>query len=198
VNLPALVTWTARDVGWGVRSYRLQRSVDGGPWKGVASTTSRSRAQVLTAGHSYRYRVRAVDKAGNVGAWAVGPVLRPVLVADGNAAVGYRGLWTVAADPTARGGALHSTNTAGASATYRFYGRDIEWIARRAPDEGQARVYIDGRYVRTVDLAAAVNDPGRGVFRRHWLAAGTHTIRIVAVGTAGRPTVDVDSFAILR
>ena len=33
----------------------------------------------LTPGHSYRFEVRATDRAGNVGAWVAGPTIRAAL-----------------------------------------------------------------------------------------------------------------------
>ena len=197
-SIPALISWSAHDVGWGVKSYQVQRSVGGGAWHAWASTASRSRADTLVAGHSYRYRVRAIDKAGNVGAWVAGPTIHPVFVPDTAAAVVYHGAWTATPDASARNGELHATDAAAATATYRFAGRDVAWIADRGAGHGQTKVYVDGALVGTVDLAAAANDPARIVFHKHWAASGTHTVRIVVLGTVGRPTVDVDGFVVLR
>ena len=36
------------------------------------------------------------------------------------------------------------------------------------------------------------------VFIRNWAANGTHSIKVVPVGTAGRPRIDIDAFVILR
>jgi hypothetical protein len=36
------------------------------------------------------------------------------------------------------------------------------------------------------------------VFTHQWPTVGTHTIRIVVVGTAGRPVVSADGFVLLR
>ena len=66
------------------------------------------------------------------------------------------------------------------------------------PDRGIARVYVDGVLARTVDLGAASPGAATVVFRRAWGSAGLHRLRIVVVGTAGRPRVDVDAFAVLR
>jgi len=197
-SVPVTLTWTGSDRGWGIDHYVLQRSVDGGSWRQVLSTRSRTTSQALAPGHSYRYRVRAIDRYGNVGYWDYGPTFRPRVAGDNWSSVAYRGTWVVAADPTARGGSLHESVTAGAGATFTFTGRDVAWVAERGPTHGRARVYVDGTYVTTVDLAATVDAPARVVFRRHWGYVGTHTVRIVVEGTAGRPTVDVDAFVTLR
>ena len=46
---------------------------------------------------------------------------------------------------------MYATRT-GASATLTFTGRGIAWIGPVGPTRGTARVYLDGKYVKTVDL----------------------------------------------
>ncbi|OGO54434.1 MAG: hypothetical protein A2V85_05015 [Chloroflexi bacterium RBG_16_72_14] len=196
--VPVTITWDGSDRGWGIDRYQLERSVDGGAWKRILSKKVKELAQSLTPGHSYRYRVRAIDKYGNVGYWDYGPTFRPRVVADGASSVVYAGAWTVAPDPTAIGGALHEADAAGARATLSFSGRDVAWIAERGPGLGRATVYLDGTLVATVDLASSVDQPARIVYRKHWSAAGSHTLRVVVEGTAGRPMVGVDAFVVLR
>lgn len=64
---PVLQTHTS-----GLKSFDIQTRVDSGDWRTAASkTTSTSRAwNGLSRGHTYGMRVRARDKAGNVGAWS--------------------------------------------------------------------------------------------------------------------------------
>ncbi len=196
---PVELTWTASDVGWGIASYRLQQSVDGAAWATVYATTkARIVVRHLSTGHTYRFRVRATDKAGNIGDWDYGPTFRPTIIQETSAGVIQTGLWTNVADVTALGMALDETTAAGASARLSFFGRDVAWAAERGPGHGLAKVYIDGSYVATVDLNATADSPRRVVFRRHWATAGTHLIRLVALGTSGRPIVDVDAFLVLR
>ncbi len=54
----------------GLRSYAIQRRVDGGAWSSVlSSTTHRVTYLTLSLGHRYEFRISARDHAGNVGAW---------------------------------------------------------------------------------------------------------------------------------
>ena len=78
--VPVLIGWTATDKGWGVATYRLQRSVDGGAWTNVAlkDPSSRSTIAWVPNKHLVRFRISAVDKAGNVGTWATGSSFRPM------------------------------------------------------------------------------------------------------------------------
>ena len=196
-QVPITLTWSGTDRGWGIKRYRLQESVNGGPWTTITLPTLRTTSilRYVTPGTSVRYRVRAIDKAGNKGAWDYGPVLRPKVRSEASTAITYRGSWTTSADPTAHGGWLRESSTAGARAVFSFTGRGVSWVAERGPGHGKAKVYVDGALVKTVDLAAATDLPRGHVFRKHWSSVGHHTVRIVVSGTG---TVDVDAFAILR
>lgn len=197
---PTTVSWTGSDVGWGIAKYQLQRSVDGGSWRTVALPAARSVSAAAQAipGHSYRYRVRAVDKAGNIGSWNTGPTVRLTLTADGATTVRYGGAWVITPDPAALGGSMHTAVAAGATATYSFSARGIAWVAPRGPDQGRAYVYLDGVRVATVDLGSPSAQAPAIVFRKLWTAVGSHVIKIRVLGTAGRPSVSVDGFIRLR
>jgi len=67
-----VVSWRASDVS-AIRSYDVQVSVDGAPWTAWRTrTTLTSDVYLGSDGHSYAFRVRATDGAGNVGAWDIG------------------------------------------------------------------------------------------------------------------------------
>jgi uncharacterized protein YkwD len=71
----ARLSWTGYDVRLqaltsGLRSYAVQRRVDGGAWAAVLSgTTLRSKTVKVYLGHRYEFRFSARDRAGNPGAW---------------------------------------------------------------------------------------------------------------------------------
>jgi uncharacterized protein YkwD len=55
----------------GLRSFDVQRQVDGGAWVFIrTSTTTRSWSSSVAVGHRIAIRVRARDRAGNVGTWS--------------------------------------------------------------------------------------------------------------------------------
>ena len=66
-------SWAARDTS-GVASYDVQVSVDGGAVGDVAARDPRDvrRLAGRATGHGYAFRVRAIDRKGNAGAWNVG------------------------------------------------------------------------------------------------------------------------------
>ncbi len=81
------------------------------------------------------------------------------------------------------------------SASFTFTGYDVGWVATRYTSSGQARVFIDGVLVATVDLDVSSTRYRQLVFQRHFAVSGTHTLRIEPVGD-GR--VDIDAFVVLR
>lgn len=198
--IPIAIEWGGSDKGWGIASYALQRSVNGATWKTVVlpSPTAKSIGLNGTLGSTLRFRVRAKDKAGRLGAWAYGPTVRVGRAAETNAAVHYSTGWATQADPGAFGGAVRATSGASKALSFTFSGRDVGWIASRGLDHGKARIYVDGTYIGSVDLYAASRESRRIIFARHWTAFGTHTVRIVNVATSGRPWIDDDGFAVLR
>jgi hypothetical protein len=52
--------------------------------------------------------------------------------------------------------------------------------------------------VATISLRTPSAAYKRLVFARSWGRSATHTIRIVVLGTAGHPRVDLDTFLIIR
>ena len=55
----------------GLRSFDVQRRIDGGAWVFIrTSTTTRSWSSSVAVGHRVSVRVRARDRAGNTGSWS--------------------------------------------------------------------------------------------------------------------------------
>jgi uncharacterized protein YkwD len=53
----------------GLRYFETARRIDGGKWSTYGTTTSTSVARYWSKGHTWDFRVRARDKAGNWGNW---------------------------------------------------------------------------------------------------------------------------------
>ena len=66
------VKWAISESGSGLKSQLFQRRTDRGSWVTVSlgSLTTRSVSLALDRGHTYTFRVRATDRAGNIGAFA--------------------------------------------------------------------------------------------------------------------------------
>ena len=75
------------------------------PWSSVSSSLAAPWAKVtVRSAGTVRYRVRAVDAAGNVGAWAYSRVVSPRLVQQSSASIRYVGHWRIASDARYSGG----------------------------------------------------------------------------------------------
>jgi hypothetical protein len=192
-------TWSGTDAGSGVGGYAAEEMLDGGAWNAVTLDHPAVVTRTLSArlGGNISERVRAIDRVGNAGAWSQSPEIRVRAYDQTATALTYSGSWgTWAAEP-ALGGSVRYAKAAGASATIRFTGRGIGWVSTMSPYRGQARVYVDGVFIRTVDLKADASRYRQVVFARE-LTSGKHSLRIVVVGTPGRAQVDVDGFVILH
>ena len=199
-HAPIAVRWSGSDTGAsGIDGYDVDQSTDGGGFVRVATRAhSTSLTRMLTPGHTYRFRVRAIDRAGNVGAWAYGTTSRLDGIQQSSARVHYGGAWRTTSATAYWGGSLRRASVAGKTASLAFTGRAFAWVASVGPDRGVARVIVDGRTVATVDLHSTSRQSRVVVWSRSWTSAGRHTVIIRVLGTRGRPRVDVDGFLVIR
>jgi hypothetical protein len=162
--------------------------------QGLSGPRATSITQALTVGTAYRYAARATDGAGNVSGWTDGAAFRVLRAQQSSRAITYRGTWHTVSNRYASGGSLAYSTASGASASFRFAGSSVSWVAYRGPNRGAAAVYVDGVYRAKVNLYAATYRSKQIVYAASWAGIGTHTIRIVNLGTRGHPRVDVDAF----
>ena len=194
-TMPVRTTWSATDPS-GIERYDVQRQANGGSWADVAlpSGTATSIAQSLRVGSSYRYRAAATDGAGNTSTPASGRTFKPLLTQQSSTRISYAGTWRTVRTTAASGGSLKFATARGASARYTFSGSAIAWVAYKGPNRGSARVYIDGVYRTTINLYSATYSSRAIVSAFNWRSNGTHTIKIVVLGTQGHPRIDLDAF----
>jgi hypothetical protein len=194
-TIPTRVYWSATDPS-GIASYQVERQVNGGAWSAVTLGTPTTVALTpsLTLASTYRYRVIATDGQGNASTWVYGRTVQPLLSEQTSAAVTYTGTWATATTTSASGGSEKYASAAGASATYSFTGSSVAWVAPLGATRGSANVYVDGVFKKTVSLYATAFQAKRVVYAYYWGSNASHTVKIVVVGTAGHPRIDVDAF----
>jgi hypothetical protein len=197
-TVPVTVKWSATS-NTGISKYVIWTSMNGGAWVDttmrLSSAAATSVTLKLTPGTSYRFGVAAITPAGVRSDYAYSAVFSPKVFDDNNVrtSTGWsRYNWT-----SAYGGSGLTSSTAGASASFTFTGRGVALVAPKFSTAGQVYVYVDGNYVQTVDLYAASTSPMATAFGWFWNAAGTHTVTLKVAGTAGRPRVDIDAFAVI-
>ncbi len=194
-GLVVRMVWTGSDATSGIARYELARSRDGSAWATVStSLTAASTERRLDPGHGYRFRVRAFDRAGNAGAWVVGPWFRLSAVQEGVSGIRYAGTWRTGTSSSYWGGHTRYATAAGATARIQVSARTFAWIAATGPGRGSAKVYVNGTLVATVNLQSPTLHARRVVFSRSWSTAASRTVVIRVVGTSGHPRVDLDAF----
>lgn len=199
-TIPVRVSWAGNDLGSGMAAFAVARSVDGAPFSGLTLVNPASTSLVTTMapGHTYRFEVRATDRVGNIGSWSLSSPTSVVAAQETSRTITYGHTWYLQSVYRAYAGRVKYATRASAYAAFRFTGKSIAWIAPKSAGRGSARVYVDGIYRGTVSLYSRVTLARQVVFVRSWTTVGTHTIKIVVVGTYRHPRVDLDAFATLR
>jgi hypothetical protein len=195
--VPVTVTWAATDwsTGSGIAFYDVARSYDGGAFSLYQSgLTGTSISPWQTPGHTYRYEVRAHDRAGNVSAWVPGITVTGTLFQESSSAIRWAGAWTTSSSSLYSGGSVRYATTVGANASLTTSTRGLAFVTTRGPNRGVARIYVDGILKATVDLYAPTYQYRYVAYAGRWTSLSTHTIQVIVLGTSGRPRVDLDAF----
>ena len=199
--IPLALGWSGSDNagGSGIARYELEQSRTGGAWTSVSKSLTAASARVTTpSSGTVQFRVRAVDKAGNTGAWTLGLTLSPSLVQQTSTAVKYSGTWSSGGSSSYSGGSVKYATVAGRSASYAFTGRSIALVTTKSPTRGKVKIYVNNSYVTTVDLYRSKSQYRAVVWQKTWSTSGARTVKLVVVGTSGRPRVDLDAFVVVK
>ncbi len=198
------LSWSASDAISGVARYELQQSTNGGAYTNVllpAATSTRT-TLALREGLTYRFRVRAQDRAGNWSSYAAGPAFLVAAYQDSGGAIAYSGTWAISRYSQFYGGTVRYARVSGPRARFVFTGRNVSWITTTGTNRGKAEVWLDGVRVATVDLYSSSLRTRRLMYTRSWTTRSTHTLEIRPLGTrnssASNSYVDVDAFIVLR
>jgi hypothetical protein len=198
-GIPVHLAWQGNDDSGSVAAYRLYAKTNGSDWvqQTLGSPTATEITFTLQPGNNYQFGVAAVDAAGNVSQVSAGAAFTVGDYDDNSTYVGYYGTWERIAWSPADGGTLTTSSTPGSYATFSFVGSNVAWVAAEGANRGQARIYLDGAYVTTVDLYASAPVARYVAVHGNWSANESHTLAVEVVGTAGRPAIDIDSFVLL-
>ncbi len=69
-------------------------------------------------------------------------------------------------------------------------------MVSRAATSGQAYVHVDGKKAATVHLKSSTSPYRDAIWTTSWSAAAKHTVKIVVVGTKGRPALTTDGLVL--
>jgi hypothetical protein len=158
---------------------------------GPTTTTS---SRTAASGTASAWSMRAYDFAGNYRTSS--PSYTPVILQETSAV--KSGTWTSRSSASYLGGKSYSSGSKGASLTWTFTGSSASWVVSRASSSGQAYVYVDGVKVSTVDLKSSTTQYRQAIWTKTWSSSATHKVKIVVVGTSGRPTITTDGLVYIK
>jgi hypothetical protein len=186
--VPVTLGWKATD-NTALSSVKLLS-----PTTATFGPTTTSSSRTATSGTASTWSMRAYDYAGNYRTSS--PSYTPVILQETSAT--RAGSWTTRSSTSYLGGKSYSSGSKGASLTWTFTGRSASWVVSRASSSGQAYVYVDGTKVTTVDLKSSTTLYRQAIWTKTWSSSAKHTIKIVLVGTSGRPTVTTDGLVYIK
>jgi probable HAF family extracellular repeat protein len=211
-TVPVKLTWSATDNtgGSGIASYQLQQSVNAGAYTNVTlpSATATTISRSLAPGTTYRYRVAAKDKAGNLSAWASGPSFKVSAYQESSSAIVDTGSWTTSALSGAYGGSVQSASALGRNATFTVPvgSKNVEWVSYRG-NRGKAQVWLDGVQqdanptltgIQPFDLYSSSVQARKVVFSKAVSTTTSHKLEVRVLGQKNASStstrVDIDAF----
>ncbi len=169
------VDWpAATDPTSAIAGYEVERSINEGPWGETVSRSAATRFAdyTLTYDAIYRFRVRAVDTAGNWSPWAVAGTSRFHPYDDRSSRVERVGTWRNATGASAFRQTLSGASRTSSKMRMTFTGHSIAIVASRGPHRGKARIYVDGVYIKTITTRSATSASRRVVFTYTFAAGG--------------------------
>ncbi len=186
--VPVTLKWKATDSA-ALKEVRLTAPVARtyGPTVTSAHLTSISGAPTT-------WWMTAYDQAGNMRAASVAGT--PMILQESSAT--RTGTWTTKSSAGYLGGKSYSSTAKNASLTWTFTGRSAALAVSRASASGQVNVFVDGVKTATVDLKSATTKYRDAIWTKSWSTSARHTVRIVVVGTSGRPAVTTDGLVYLK
>ncbi len=198
-----VVAWRLIDLSLNssVASYDVQkRPQNRRTWQNWRVETSSRRAKFTgKAGLTYFFRVRARGVNGEIGAWSRRK--KTIIPYDQNHIMtARRGFAFQFYGPNSSYylNSVRYSRTKGTFVKFKFTGKSVALISRRGPLKSRAKIYLDGKYVQTIDAYASARKGRRVLWRKWWPNTGTHILKVVNLATSGRKRFDIDGLAIGR
>ncbi|GAB2451389.1 N-acetylmuramoyl-L-alanine amidase [Streptomyces incanus] len=185
---PLTLKWKATD-GAALKEVRLTA-----PTAKTYGPTITSASHTAKSATATTWSLKAYDQAGNTATASVTGT--PVILQESSAT--KSGTWSTKSSSSYLGGKSYTSSAKNASLTWTFTGRSVAWVASRATTSGQAHIYVDGTKLTTVDLKSATTKYRDALWTKTWSTSAKHTVKIVVVGTSGRPAVTTDGLVYLN
>ena len=188
-----VLTFSGTDVGFGIKSFQLSESRNNGAWVVVPVVVgAHSVVRAVVIGSQYQYRVRAIDGAGNVSAWAYLANFTPTLFQESSAT--FIGPWVGAHPSYALGHRLVYNRLPRGVASFTCTCSSLAFITPVGPGLGAERIYLDGVLIVKKSESASKLHGGIALFAVTWGTVGVHRIDISNAGGQ----LDLDAFLTLQ
>jgi hypothetical protein len=143
----------------------------------------------------YQIRINVRDCAGNTTS-VLRPAAFPAIEKDYGPTV-PKG-WSRTSCACAMGDSMLRTSTYHAALSTVVNGegvnKHVALIMAKGPGRGQAAIYVDGTYVKTIDTYAPANTNRIVMWDRALAGTADHTIKVVNLATPGHPRIDIDGY----
>jgi fibronectin type 3 domain-containing protein len=159
-------------------------------------------------GKSYFYKVTAVDTAGNESDLSLAIEIHvkyptSAWTEDSSPEITTSGKWIKASSQNYTDNTVIYSTQKGASVELFFNGSGIRWYAITSLYYGLVDVYLDGEFVKEVNLLSNRTQYSQLVFEELNLEKGIHTIKLVNKGIVGGPQgiasyINIDAFDIIE
>jgi hypothetical protein len=209
-SVPEILNWHAKSAT-GVCGYTLTWSDDYGGSGTLVKNTGATSYKISASnyddsygggsgGNTY-YEVTATE-CGTGAKIKSDTIVLPTVIQDDGSQIAwsrpekltYNGNWTTSKCACFSGGSNHHTTTPGASAslTLKKYGSLVAVVMEKGSNRGAVRIYVNDHLMSTVDTYSY--QPDNRIMVWQGRVGANSTVKIVNVGTAGRPRVDIDAF----
>lgn len=153
-----------------------------------------------SAGTTYYLKSRAIDTAGNEGAWSA---TRTTIVPYDQGVFGYSGAWNSVYYSKLLKGSAKYTSIKDRTASVRFSNaKSVGLIITKRPNAGYADVYIGSAKIKTINFYSSTVKYRIPVLIKSYLTTGSGTLKVVVKGTKSMSSkgyrVEIDGFAVKK
>ena len=185
--------------GSGLCGYDTQfqgQNWDANPPVLATSVTATIRTALPVGQQPYTFRTAAFDCNQNMSPWS--STQTPKIHGYQESLFTLSGKWKRKNATAFWGGWQDETTQKNARATLKFTGSAIGLVNFTGAGHGAFKVALDGKYQTTINTGTPSGKYADVTFSHAWPASGSHTITLTALGTAKRPTVDLDGAIVLQ
>ncbi|KKK49846.1 hypothetical protein LCGC14_3130950, partial [marine sediment metagenome] len=192
------VEWRGSDALSGIQSYNVKvRPNRSRNFRTIRHNTTSTSLQFRgRPGRTYYFMVVAKDRAGNTQS----SIRKTIVPYNEGANIKKKKGFRRKNFPRSRyyKGTIRTSRRRGAMIEYKFTGNSVGLITTKNRNLGKARIFIDGKYVKTINAYSRTPKYRRKLFGMSWSETGSHTLKVVNAGRGNQKRFDIDGIAVGR